>query len=153
MMQNHGNLYRVNALSGWYLISTGGSGNPERTAMKSVNALSGWYLISTYQVKILIKFLSLVSMPSRADTSFLQNANGYPCGSSIRRVNALSGWYLISTNHAGGTVSSDGSRVSMPSRADTSFLRRNSIAIHRSLWRGVNALSGWYLISTNLLKK
>ena len=63
-----------------------------------VNALSGLYLISTY-----LKIWSKIIM-------------------NIESVNALSGLYLISTRKFLGSRVY-GQRVSMPSRAYTSFLR------------------------------
>ena len=65
---------------------------------------------------------TIVSMPSRAYTSFLL---GKPTVHLIRvckSVNALSGLYLISTERV---EESEGPvhKVSMPSRAYTSFLR------------------------------
>ena len=65
-------------------------------------------------------YYSAVSMPSRADDSFLLKAE-------IRKVAEKN--------------------VSMPSRADDSFLRNEESG--RKNWDiGVNALSGWWLIST-----
>ena len=60
----------VNALSGLYLISTGYSGKTGAVAI-GVNALSGLYLISTTRNYIPKTWVRLVSMPSRAYTSFL----------------------------------------------------------------------------------
>ena len=62
----------------------------------SVNALSGLYLISTVLELVEEIVLLMVSMPSRAYTSFLRFKSrskqiGFYC------VNALSGLYLIST--------------------------------------------------------
>ena len=62
----------------------------------SVNALSGWWLISTFVIQYTMVYYSAVSMPSRADDSFLLKAE-------IRKVAEKN--------------------VSMPSRADDSFLR------------------------------
>ena len=61
-------------------------------------------------------------MPSRAYTSFLlpEKLTDYYAGEMS--VNALSGLYLISTTKAKSTIRSL-SKVSMPSRAYTSFLR------------------------------
>ena len=67
-----GNNYCVNALSGWYLISTLRECLRHLSILLCVNALSGWYLISTSCIPF-------------------SDANGNT------RVNALSGWYLIST--------------------------------------------------------
>ena len=61
----------VNALSGWYLISTDLQLMEAVEIGYSVNALSGWYLISTPDTRTLDEQLQDVSMPSRADTSFL----------------------------------------------------------------------------------
>ena len=90
----------VNALSGLYLISTrkGERGNYERIIC--VNALSGLYLISTPIGRARLLFNLLVSMPSRAYTSFLPEIHKLPA--------TLLG------------------RVSMPSRAYTSFLQCGS---------------------------
>ena len=88
----------------------------------SVNALSGLYLISTHSKATEKQSYELVSMPSRAYTSFLREANS--ASFSFERdisVNALSGLYLISTGK---------------------FHRERPEAF------SVNALSGLYLIST-----
>ena len=76
---------------------------------------------------IIWAILLLVSMPSRAYTSFL----------------------LIMA----ATTSTGTSSVSMPSRAYTSFLRNYSIYDLGQIILGVNALSGLYLISTVPLQK
>ena len=74
------------------------------------------------EAAVALKKLKMVSMPSRAYTSFLH------CGSCSRSVygrscvNALSGLYLISTPEWMNGISVL-MIVSMPSRAYTSFLR------------------------------
>ena len=60
----------VNALSGCYLISTL-STSTINTICKCVNALSGCYLISTPRRRSTMTRQRIVSMPSRAVTSFL----------------------------------------------------------------------------------
>ena len=87
----------VNALSGLYIISTFLDGLVNCYRERCVNALSGLYLISTTDAFNEICNLVVVSMPSRAYTSFLRKAH------EIRPV------YNI--------------LVSMPSRAYISFLR------------------------------
>ena len=117
---------------------------------KRVNALSGLYLISTMQrYDLPLKREWIVSMPSRAYTSFLRRSRSSrlqqmvmcqcPLGliphfyssishslrlHQVQRVNALSGLYLIST-----VFCTNGPKifvfVSMPSRAYTSFLQAN----------------------------
>ena len=63
----------VNALSGLYLISTQFQTKWRRRWMNCVNALSGLYLISTASSTFLMKVNHIiVSMPSRAYTSFLR---------------------------------------------------------------------------------
>ena len=62
--------YSVNALSGWWLISTEKRGIDVIYDDLSVNALSGWWLIST-EISLIFNSRWLVSMPSRADDSFL----------------------------------------------------------------------------------
>ena len=89
---------RVNALSGLYLISTEhGSLVVNERAVECVNALSGLYLISTMEETNRLSNEEIVSMPSRAYTSFLQ-----------MRAAGNEDFELL---------------VSMPSRAYTSFLR------------------------------
>ena len=100
----------------------------------SVNALSGLYLISTHSKATEKQSYELVSMPSRAYTSFLREANSASFsferdrGRFIRQsfslvgVNALSGLYLISTRIIRYFLTVYW-KVSMPSRAYTSFLR------------------------------
>ena len=90
-----------NALSGLYLISTFNPYYFENDATeKCFNALSGLYLIST-QLYFASKLIpNLVSMPSRAYTSFLR---GYMMKSATLKES-----------------------VSMPSRAYTSFLQLKS---------------------------
>ena len=95
---------------------------------KCFNALSGLYLISTRNCLMEGSAEIIVSMPSRAYTSFLQSR----CDQK----------YVL-----------PGHRVSMPSRAYTSFLH---IRLFMIVWQrrmGVNALSGLYLISTVPLQK
>ena len=90
---------RVNALSGLYLISTNVYDYIAVTHyIEGVNALSGLYLISTGGISRRSLILIIVSMPSRAYTSFLQR------------------WNRCRSN--------DSVNVSMPSRAYTSFLRQ-----------------------------
>ena len=111
-----------NALSGLYIISTGGSGSPEGVLYGiRVNALSGLYLISTKSRQNWLERSVIVSMPSRAYTSFLPTISFYQLKNWIRCqcplgliphfyfimieenygdgicVNALSGLYIIST--------------------------------------------------------
>ena len=71
---------------------------PNGFKMHRVNALSGLYLISTLSW-VLISMITetIVSMPSRAYTSFLHKCKSLPRRSWLRCVNALSGLYLIST--------------------------------------------------------
>ena len=61
-----------NALSGLYLISTSSEVSKATVAGICFNALSGLYLISTYRISMNKYNNSLVSMPSRAYTSFLR---------------------------------------------------------------------------------
>ena len=137
-------LYRVNALSGLYLISTIGWENEERhnlmcqcplgliphfyrkeNFMKRfyefcVNALSGLYLISTANSRSSQSRIHLVSMPSRAYTSFLLE----------KKMNTV----LDSWN------------VSMPSRAYTSFLQyRNmyNLCVERKVSRPSRAYTSF----------
>ena len=64
---------RVNALSGLYLISTNVYDYIAVTHyIEGVNALSGLYLISTGGISRRSLILIIVSMPSRAYTSFLR---------------------------------------------------------------------------------
>ena len=65
---------------------------------------------------------NIVSMPSRAVTSFLQVDTLAEAEVQKIRVNALSGCYLISTGLAAALAVLSANPVSMPSRADTSFL-------------------------------
>ena len=94
-----------------------------------------------------------MSMPSRADDSFLPNYASCSFERDMkRRVNALSGWWLISTisrDKYNGIIR----YVSMPSRADDSFLHQQSKRVVPFAINGVNALSGWWLISTVPLQK
>ena len=62
----------VNALSGLYLISTWMTSLISSLMIRSVNALSGLYLISTEDLLSRLISQLLVSMPSRAYTSFLR---------------------------------------------------------------------------------
>ena len=63
-----------------------------------VNALTGQYLISTWENPGVIGWENEeVSMPSRASTSFLQDAFRYSHFEDTHCVNALTGQYLIST--------------------------------------------------------
>ena len=115
----------------------------------------------------------IVSMPSQAYTSFLPFAIWFRMWLPCRSVNALSGLYLISTKVVWILIQKKMVKVSMPSRAYTSFLHE----VWRSNWCSfscvsmpsraytsflrsicllgssksslrVNALSGLYLIST-----
>ena len=91
-----------------------------------VNALSGLYLISTIRsLRIQNHRCFIVSMPSRAYTSFLLDPNAYIWIDRVC-VNALSGLYLISTS--------------------------SLISGSEGVTEGVNALSGLYLISTTISK-
>ena len=101
---------------------------PNGFKMHRVNALSGLYLISTLSW-VLISMITetIVSMPSRAYTSFLHKCKSLPRRSWLRCVNALSGLYLISTLWQDKWSEKD---------VDC-----------------VNALSGLYLISTVPLQK
>ena len=93
----------------------------------------------------------LVSMPSRAYTSFLREYTVLAAGIPLLSFNALSGLYLISTRMCGsGTICLHG--VSMPSRAYISFLLEYRVS-SKLLTRNFNALSGLYLISTVPLQK
>ena len=112
-----------------------------------VIALSGCYLISTCMYVKSTAQITSVSMPSRAVTSFLHQLLRFCKEHGILRVNALSGCYLISTitnsnlekefiisvnalsgcylistRDENGEVVTIDPRVSMPSRAVTSFL-------------------------------
>ena len=136
-------------LSGLYLISTNRSAIEDRRRENCVNALSGLYLISTW-VSVLSEWY--LNWP---------------------RVNALSGLYLISTLREWifqypetvvcqcplgliphfylwreRTARVRKQKVSMPSRAYTSFLPmiKNPDGLYST--NCVNALSGLYLIST-----
>ena len=64
--------YRVNALSGLYLISTKKQSCLPMGERSCVNALSGLYLISTTIIQPKTSLIITVSMPSRAYTSFLR---------------------------------------------------------------------------------
>ena len=88
----------VNALSGLYIISTFLDGLVNCYRERCVNALSGLYLISTTDAFNEICNLVVVSMPSRAYTSFLLTMK-------FKTTHKLK-------EHA-----------SMPSRAYTSFLQ------------------------------
>ena len=97
--------------------------SPSIGRKECVNALSGCYLISTELKTIPVEFAEfLVSMPSRAVTSFLQK------GDLMNKI----------MNNV----------VSMPSRAVTSFLLYLLVGAMHSWKQRVNALSGCYLIST-----
>ena len=70
--------------------------------MTRVNALSGLYLISTWlQTKLRQRGERIVSMPSRAYTSFLRQQQKRNIPVRYQSVNALSGLYLISTPYGG----------------------------------------------------
>ena len=70
---------------------------PQRTCEHRVNALSGLYLISIeYSSEKNFVRIGLVSMPSRAYTSFLCFVKISPVLVALMCVNALSGLYLIS---------------------------------------------------------
>ena len=114
----------------------------------------------------------MVSMPSRAYTSFLRGDEAYcrllnspgvnalsglyiistfkppnPNGVNIDiGVNALSSLYIISTEETKMSKEAKNS-VSMPSQAYTSFLHKK-LNIFVSTVNSVNALSGLYIIST-----
>ena len=88
----------------------------------SVNALSGCYLISTVLYALRNGCIRLVSMPSRAVTSFLLRRNKPIKKGKGNCVNALTGWYLISTSKLDSVEVKIFLGVSMPSRAVTSFL-------------------------------
>ena len=60
----------------------------------------------------------------------------------------ISGLYLISTIRPESKRRAFQSKVSMPSRAYTSFLHGSDIKIVQYAKSGVNALSGLYIIST-----
>ena len=124
-----------------------------------VNALSGLYLIVTKLRKKLIigfvrcqcplgliphcypdvndvmNFILNVSMPSRAYTSLLQRLRRNRSSCKSYSVNALSGLYLIVTHLFLFGKLRYKSRVSMPSRAYTSLLRRGSFTDLISLLR------------------
>ena len=87
----------VNALSGCYLISTEQLEHFSSIEFEGVNALSGCYLISTKFKDSTVTIKDIVSMPSRAVTSFLQVKDIKSINNVELRVNALSGCYLIST--------------------------------------------------------
>ena len=112
-----------------------------------VNALSGCYLISTFTKKFSIVNQFIVSMPSRAVTSFLRRSKNIIRSDERICVNALSGCYLISTGRK-ESMTQERYAVSMPSRAVTSFLL--DVPANECMFQdvGVNALSGCYLIST-----
>ena len=168
----------VNALSGLYLISTRNMSRDQMMLLRlCVNALSSLYLISTSERVHMNLINFFVSMPSRAYTSFLRrkwivcSGTGFgwcqcPLGpiphfygvdkgntdhEEFFCVNALSGLYLISTGLWIQSVLF-WERVSMPSRAYTSFLRKLKNVLEECE-KGVNALSGLYLISTVPLQK
>ena len=109
--------------------------------------LSGLYLISTFRERIYIKGI-FVSMPSRAYTSFLQQNR--ICKSDARVKGCQCPLGLIP--HFYGTrkvpYCDMGQQVSMPSRAYTSFLPGKTLISIITGLKGVNALSGLYLIST-----
>ena len=90
---------------------------------RRVNALSGLYLISTYRRTSKKYNETIVSMPSRAYTSFLPGMSGRVDVFINFCVNALSGLYLISTVSQAFPDWEGYKLVSMPSRAYTSFLR------------------------------
>ena len=86
-----------------------------------VNALSGLYLISTRRILESCYQISPVSMPSRAYTSFLQNATIWKMRSTGLcqcPLGLIPHFYYRKQMHQ-----LHRSPVSMPSRAYTSFLR------------------------------
>ena len=91
-------LLRVNALSGLYIISTRDMSGLSRVSYNVCQCPLG-LIHHFYSGKGLGKAqIYLVSMPSRAYTSFLrkESYNGEPV--LAHRVNALSGLYIISTH-------------------------------------------------------
>ena len=112
----------VNALSGQYLISTNWvkKSNPEGgTCQCPLGLVPHFY---TTMLDCIMSNTDIVSMPSRASTSFLQGKHLLHVSCYDKSVNALSGQYLISTEIPAGVVRSI-ITVSMPSRASTSFLQ------------------------------
>ena len=118
----------------------------------SVNALSGLYLSSTEAQKgELCSRLIIVSMPSRAYTSFLPLKAYVEVATRLYCVNALSGLYLIST-HMQLLNSVDDILCQCPLGLIPHFYISPSCL--NCTWRVcVNALSGLYLISTVPLQK
>ena len=98
----------------------------ERDMKRRVNALSGWWLISTNEAKASFIYKHFVSMPSRADDSFLRQILLWNL-LKLMGVNALSGWWLISTPSVSPSATHEDIIVSMPSRADDSFLQKELI--------------------------
>ena len=124
------------------------------------------------------EFLSIVSMPFRAETPFLlEKAISFAEKNNLS-INALSGWDSISTSYKYmGAFSRHFSYqcpfglrlhfystirwwmlilkrwVSMPFRAETPFLRSGIFDQMESEKHGINALSGWDSISTVPLQK
>ena len=87
-----------------------------------------------------------MSMPSRADDSFLQLAETNTTvlfATCQCPLGLMTHFYINKANGSCHLLS----MVSMPSRADDSFLRTAAMYITSS-WNSVNALSGWWLIST-----
>ena len=76
-----------------------------------------------YRIDFTSNMIVIVSMPSRAYTSFLRYFISGTLAGNFRCVNALSGLYLISTRTYEGDLYDRITIVSMPSRAYTSFLR------------------------------
>ena len=126
-------------------------GNHDQTCRvkKRINALSGWGSISTYSFCWCYFFWdrSVVSMPSRAEAPFLQKENNtktrwsetYQCPLGLELhfynafrtvtqwwiricINALSGWGYISTETGWRQKLRSKKKVSMPFRAETTFL-------------------------------
>ena len=114
--------YRVNALSGLYLIVTHGEKGRSFMEKRCVNALSGLYLIVT---TITNKSIFVQIVQCQFTLGLIPHCYSFisfgEIAIQISCVNALSGLYLIVTTRI--LYRSDKSiKVSMPSRAYTSLL-------------------------------
>ena len=116
-----------------------------------VNALSGCYLISTFTKKFSIVNQFIVSMPSRAVTSFLRRSKNIIRSDERICVNALSGCYLIST--AWGERYYNRLVKSVNALSGCYLISTQEQTQRQIVSAGVNALSGCYLISTVPLQK
>ena len=131
---------------GLYLISTFHYLGSSIMMIKRVNALSGLYIISTKKERFWGCRKVNVSMPFRAYTSFLHEIRPTKLSEVVGcqcPLGLIPHFYKINELYDAGK-----NAVSMPSRAYTSFLHRPCSWYRNDSGRGVNALSGLYLIST-----